>query len=1772
MLEVPGYKLLRPFQTTNSTLLFHAVREADQLPVIVKTPRAEYPGPRERARYQREYNLLQRLQGIPGVLAARGFELLKERPVLLLEDVGGRALSEQLGQPFEAARFLSIAIPLTATLAEVHRRGVIHKDIKPSNILLSARDQVWLIDFGLATLQQVEQVEPASVSFFEGTLPYMSPEQSGRMNRPLDYRTDFYSLGVTLYQVLTGHLPFRGNDALEWLHAHISQAPVPPDRVLASIPPMLSAVVLKLLAKAAEARYQSGEGLKADLERCQQALRQGSQEDFPLGLQDFPTRFQPPQRLYGREAEVEALLQAFARVARERRPEWVMVRGYSGIGKSSVIHELHKPVLQRRGFFLSGKFNQLQRDAPYATLAQAMRSLVQQVLAGSDEEVKAWRQRLLDAFEGNGQVLVELVPQLEQVVGKQPPVPELPPAETQNRFNRLFQRFLGAVASSERLLVLFLDDLQWTDAASLKLLQYLSSHPDTPSVLLIGAYRDNEVDAAHPLSRMLEEIPKAGVRLTDICLKPLSPTQIQRLVGDALPGAGQELVEPLSELLQEKTAGNPFFLLQLLQTLCKDGVVARALEGNWRWDAEAARTLGYSDNVVAFMAGRLRQLPAQTQQLLRLAACVGNVFTLEMLALISHQEASQVEADLDPAFQEGQLVQTGFQHYRFLHDRIQQAAYAQVSEEERRAIHLGIGRLLWARLSPEELHESLFDVVGQLNAGADLMEDAQERSRLARLNAEAGFRAKASVAHRSALGYFTMALSLLPPDAWRSAPEWVFKLRLGQASSELLCGDLSEARRNIEELLPRAPTRQDMASAYQLKSSILITGMQSEAAIACLLEALEQFGVSIPAAPTQAEVVAAHQEVESLLGERPIESLIDLPFMTSPDMKTAMSLLGSLFAPAIFTNEKLLALHICRMVALSLRHGNTTESASAYVWYGFVVSTLFKDHQKGYAFAKVACEFVERYDISLYRARTLYTMGHVSLWVRPLAESRKLYRDAVHQATLTGDFQIASYSCLFLAMLQVQMGFDLAESYQELVALHDFARRTGSIREPREIVQFYIGFVQQMRGLNPSFNSLNMKDFDEGEFEQRLSGRMSSFIESYVVLKTRSRFMCGAYEEARQEADKAKALLWSVIGRPQLIDYHLYRALTLAACYPGGSAQQQEEYLSEIRQHQQQLAEWARNSPETFSTLERMVSAELARLQGRAEAAISAYDEAVQAAREHGFIQNVALASELAARFWKEQKLPFIAAAYARQAREAYVQWGAEGKVRQLDEQWHLLVGVGAGDQSSASYDSGSRHLDALSLVKALQTISSEISLETLVPALIRVTLESAGAQRGALLLLQGDALKVEALVDTSQGEAGAGPPLAAPQELPSTMLAYVRRTCEHVLIADTSTPHLFSSDPFFSSSQARSVLCLPLMRKEDFYGLLYLENSLTTDAFNPGRIALLQHLASQAAISLEIARLYADVRQAEAALRRANEELEIRVEERTRELRQAQAQLIETARGVGMAEIASNVLHDVGHTLTSIVADTEHMSLVVEDSRVGGVEKVADLLLEQRPRISEFFTSDPRAEKLFSYLPKLAHELAQERSALRQGLRAMTLNVDRVRSIVQQQRIYARSTLLLEECDLAEVVAEALRLQAGALKQERVQVTKELAPLPRVKVDRHRLLRILLNLLTNARQALAVVPLEQRHVWLRLMADAQWIRLQVQDNGHGIAPELKERLFRQGFTTRQGSYGIGLHSSALAAKLMGGQLFLESEGPGKGATATLELPNSGTASALHSD
>ena len=817
----------------------------------------EHPSPSILARLRHEYELKDELDS---AWAARPLALDHERGRLVLEDSGAVPLISLLGAPIEVESFLRLAIGIASALREVHNHGLVHKDIKPGNILVNrATGEVRLTGFGIASRLPRERQPPAPPELIAGTLAYMAPEQTGRMNRIIDSRSDLYALGVTLYQMLTGHLPFTAADPMEWVHCHIARKPVPPAERLETIPAPVSAIVMKLLAKTVEDRYQTAAGLERDLRRCLGEWEvRGRIDTFPPGQHDVPDRLLIPEKLYGRAHEVETLLAAFDRVVKSGAPELVLVSGYSGIGKSSVVHELHKVLVPPRGLFASGKFDQYKRDIPYSTLVQAMQSLMRSLLGKSEGALTTWRETLRQALGPNGRLMTDLVPELSLVIGEQPTVPELSPQDAQRRFQLVFRRFIGVFARPEHPLALFLDDLQWLDAATLDLLENLLTQADVQHLLLVGAYRDNEVDAAHPLRRKLAAIKNAGGKVAEITLAPLSLQDLGHLMADALHSEPRRSA-PLTQLVHEKTEGNPFFVIQFLHALEDEHwLVFDHGAGLWTWDPERIRAKGYTDNVVDLLVGKLTRLPADTQKALQGLASVGHVAAVTMLAMVLATPAEQVEAALRPAVHQG-VVERHDGSYQFIHDRVQEAAYSLIPDASRTATHLWIGRSLVARTPPEQLEEAIFEIVNQLNRGAALMTAHEEREQLAGLNLIAGSRAKRSAAYASALSYLVAGTTLLTDDCWERRHELTFTLQLDRAKSEFLTGAPTEAEQRLDELSMHTATTAERASVACLRMDVYITLAENSRAVDVGLDYLRHLGIDWSPHPTEDDVRREYQ-------------------------------------------------------------------------------------------------------------------------------------------------------------------------------------------------------------------------------------------------------------------------------------------------------------------------------------------------------------------------------------------------------------------------------------------------------------------------------------------------------------------------------------------------------------------------------------------------------------------------------------------------------------------------------------------------------------------------------------------------------------------------------------------------------------------------------------------------------------------------------------------------------------------------------------------------
>jgi predicted ATPase/signal transduction histidine kinase/ActR/RegA family two-component response regulator len=1460
--------------------LYRGRQHGNPLPLLAVAPAAEHPSPQNLRRLEHEYLLAADLDP---AWAARPLALTRHegRALLILKDPGGefldRVLERHLGQPLDLARLLRVAIGLAVALGQVHGHGLIHKDIKPPNVLVDDADNVRLTGFGIASRLPQESQAPAPPEVIAGTLAYMAPEQTGRMNRSIDARSDLYSLGVTLYQMLTGTLPFAAADPLEWVHCHIARQPTPPAE-RAKVPGALSAIVMKLLAKNAEERYQTASGLGRDLRRClAQWEAHGRIDEFPLGAQDASDRFRVPEKLYGREREIDTLLAAFDRIVAGGTPELVLVSGYSGVGKSSVVNELHKALVLPRGLFAAGKLDQYKRDIPYTTLAQAFQTLVRQILAKGEAEVAQWRHALSEAVAPNGQLMVNLIPELEFVIGKQPPVAELPPQDEQNRFKLVFRRFLCAFARPEHPLALFLDDLQWLDAATLELLEHLITDPGVRNVLLIGAYRDNEVSPSHPLMRTLAAVRNAGARVQDIVLAPLGLDDLGRLASDALHCEPQR-AQSLTQLVHEKTAGNPFFAIQFLLALAEEGLFAfDAGAATWTWDLARIRAKRYTDNVVELMVGKLKRLPDTTQDALKQLACVGNVAEIATLTLVRTEPEEAIHAALYEAIRVG-LILRFEDRYAFLHDRVQEAAYALIPEGERAAAHLRIGRMLASRTGPGELEERIFEIVNQLNRGAALISAPEEREHLAQLNLIAGKRAKASTAYASALTYLTTGAALLGEDSWERRHELTFALALNRAECEFLTGDLAAADDRLSLLSRRAGTLADLATVTCLRVELFTTLDRSDRAVEVGLEYLRRIGIQWSPHPSKDEVAQEYERIWRQLGSRSIEELIELPKMTDPSWRATLDVLTIVISPAMFTDETLRNLIVGRITNLSLEHGNSDGSCFAYVWLGMILGAHFGDYQAGFRFGRLGYELVEKRGLRRYQARIYVAFGdQVIPWTRHIQSGRDLVRRAFDAAINTGDLTYAAYCCNNVNSNLLASGDPLADVQREAENGLDFARKAhfGLVVD---IINTQLGLVRTLRGLTPEFGSFDDGQFDEKLFEDHLRNDTRLALPEcwYWIRKLQARVYSGDHVSAVEAASKAQALLWTSPSFFETAEYHFYGALARAAHHDEASADERHRHLEALSVHHKQLNVWAENCPENFADRAALVAAEIARIEGRPFDAMRLYEEAIRSARANNFVHNEALANEVAGRFYATGGFQKIGHMYLRGARYCYLRWGADGKVRQLDQLYPHLREAEPAPGPTSTIGTPVENLDLATVIKVSQAVSGEIVLRTLIDTLMRTALEHAGAQRGLLILAHGGATRVEAEATTNGDTITVQSRLASVSAaaLPDSVLQYVVRTQESVILDDASAQNAFSADAYIQCNHVRSLLCLPLVRQTALVGVLYLENNLTPCVFTPSRGAVLKLIASQAAISLENAYLYTDLQQENSDRRRAEDSL----------------------------------------------------------------------------------------------------------------------------------------------------------------------------------------------------------------------------------------------------------------------------------------------------------
>jgi len=1499
MLSIAGVVAQTLLYESANSLVYRAIREADNQPIILKLLKESYPTPQELVRYRTEYRITQELKE-PGVVQVYDLQKYQNSLVMFVEDFGGESLTIWMQQrSFSLEEFLLLAIATTQTLGKIHRANIIHKDINPSNIVYNPQTkQLKIIDFGISTQLSRETPILKNPGVLEGTLAYISPEQTGRMNRSLDYRADFYSLGVTFYELLTGKLPFETEDALELVHCHIARQPLSPHEIKPEIPLILSKIVSKLMAKNAENRYQTAGGIEHDLEICLLQLQEtDSIEEFDLGRRDITDRFLIPEKLYGRETEVDHLLAAFERVS-TGSAEMMLVAGFSGIGKTSVVNEVHKPIARQRGYFIKGKYDQFGRNIPFSAFVQAFRELMGQLLSETEAQLQTWKTRILTALGESGQVLIEVIPELERIIGPQIPALELSGSAAQNRFNLLMQKFVQVFTTAEHPLVMFLDDLQWADSASLKLLQLLMQ--DRGHLLVLGAYRDNEVSAAHPFMLTVDEIIKSGAVVNTITLQPLSLADLNQLVADTLI-CDLSLAGPLTELVYQKTKGNPFFSTQFLKALYEDGQIIfnppqsplskGGRKGGWQCDINQVKFADASD-VVEFMAAQLQKLPAPTQDVLKLAACIGAQFDLDTLAIVSEELPEQTASKLWKALQEELIlpITEGYKcfiptddrshtesithpTYRFLHDRVQQAAYSLIPDNQKQATHLKIGQLLLQSSSDIEREEKLFDIVGHLNQGIELIAQPSKREALAQLNLEAGGKARSSTAYAAARAYLQTGIELLTADCWQSQYKLTLNLYIATTEVAYLNADLESMEEIAALVLQKAQAVLDKVKIYVIQIAAQTALGKMLEAVALARDILGQLGVTLPTEPDEALIGKALQTLASQLQNRPTEELLELPVMSDAKAQAAMQLLGTLFAPIFIRMPSLLPLIGSMMVSLSLQFGNAPASSVGYAIYGMVLCTFLGEVETGYGFGQLALTLLDRFNVLESKSIILLLFG---VFIQHPQESLRAtiltLKNGYTAGMETGDFLYAGYNITTCLDAKFFSGAELDTLKIELLTYSDNMAR-AKLYSPKIFLDMKLQTVENFKEVLNQPDFLNGFAYDETVMiPKHDQDKNQTAIAEVYIYKLLLAYYFGNYTAALDYIPLVKKYLMSVSGY-FVPTFHFYAALSNLALLPTQPDIEQAEIMAQLQLHESTLYRWTQNH--FYLHKWHLVEAEKQRVLGNKAEAIEMYDRAISGAKENQYINDEALANELAAKFYLEWGKEKIAQLYMIEAYYCYIQWGATAKVKDLETRYpQLLKPLQPGNKNTkntatvTTAGSGS-NLDITTVMKASQAISGEIRLDHLMSSLMKILMESAGAQKGYLILSSQEKLLIEAegTIDDARVTVLQSISVETCQELSPAIVNYVARTQESVVLDDAVREGQFTNDPYIQKNQPKSILCVPLINQSQIISIVYLENNLTVGAFTPERVELLKVLSGQAAISIQNSKLYTEIRESENRL-----------------------------------------------------------------------------------------------------------------------------------------------------------------------------------------------------------------------------------------------------------------------------------------------------------------
>jgi predicted ATPase/signal transduction histidine kinase/tRNA A-37 threonylcarbamoyl transferase component Bud32 len=1801
--SLPGYEINEKIYESSRTVVYRGERIIDKKSIVIKMLRSEYPSFKELVLFRNQYNITKNLQA-SGIITTYSLENYHNSYALVMEDFGGISLLEWL-EPWNIEKgisliteekiiknsafineFLNISIQVVSTLEELYRNKIIHKDIKPANILVNPlTKQVKLIDFSISSLLPKETQTLLNPNILEGTLGYISPEQTGRMNRGIDYRSDFYSLGATFFELLTGQLPFQSKDPMELIHCHIAKIAPSVHSLNPNIPPVLSQIVSKLMAKNAEERYQSASGIKHDLQICLHQWKETKNiRSFQLATRDISDRFIIPEKLYGRETEVAAILSAFERITGDYQAklnlkskfEIMLVAGFSGIGKTAVVNEVHKPIVRQHGYFIKGKFDQFQRDIPLSAFVQSFQDLIEQIISETASQIETWKTKILEALGENAQLIINVIPQLEAIIGKQPPVSDLSGVANQNRFYLLFNKFVQVFTAKEHPLVIFLDDLQWADLASLQFIKLLSCESNTNYLLIIGAYRDNEIFPAHPLTLTLNEIREASITVNTITLHPLDKSNINHLVADTL-NCPLNISLQLTEIIYQKTKGNPFFTNQFLKALYEDDLITFDLDlGYWQCDISEVKSKSITDDVVEFMALQIQKMPKSTQELLKLAASIGNSFDLTTLSIVYGKSESETSADLWKALQEGFVLpqseiykfydneskvndkkifsdesqSPGINNvkasirYKFLHDRVQQAAYSLIPLDEKQATHLKIGRLLLDNASELETEEKIFEIVNHLNIGLDLITLEKEKKILAHLNYVAGCKARNSIAYKSAVDYFTKGISLLTEDIWEK--DYILALKLYEDITEAayLSGDFITMEDFAEIVINNAKSSVDKVRVYDAKIQALAAKGKSSESLEIALILLELLDIKFVENPQESDVQLAMQEMYEKISIISINDLINLPPMTQPVPLAVMRILSSITTIAYQAAPQTFLLMAVKEIELSLKFGNSPFSPFAYVVYGFI-SIIQGKIDFGYELGKLAIDLLANSSTKESVCKVMQTFNcNINHWKNHLRETLKPLQYAYTIGLETGDLEFAAFAIYFNGKSSYWAAKELHTLKEELLTI---SHSLEQIKQDRILV--YSEMYRQV-----IINLISSKDnpfilIGEAYNEEKILPYLHENNDGIGLIniyccKLQLSYLFGDYTLALENGINGEKYLYGALGNEVFLFFHFYYSLAQLAVYNTVDSEKKQQILKKVEEIQEKMQNWAHHAPMNSLHKFYLVEAERCRILGKNYEAMDLYDRSIALAKENEYLQEEALANELAAKFYLLLNREKFAQVYIIEAYYCYAKWGAVTKLNDLEKNHPKLLTpilnkeekIVKSTLSTTSWDtvstlhsstnSSAYAFDLLSVIKASQAISESIKLDDFLAKLMQIILENAGASKCIFILNESDKLFIKANINSSDSQVQILDNISVETSLdiPNRLINHVFINGKNIVIDDVMssasnlTLNNLQNDPYVIREKPRSILCIPIINKGKIVAIIYLENNLTTDAFTPDRIQIINLLCSQVAISLENTRLYQQSQD-------NTKQLEVSFDN----LKQMQLQLVQSEKMSALGNLVSGVAHEINNPIGFIAGNLKPASDYVQD-----LFELIDLYQKYNPEPDKKIV-----DKIYDV------DLEYIREDLPNLLASMNEGIERITNISTSLRSFSRSDsdkkvlYNIHEGLNSTLLILKHRLKANTNRPD-IEVVKNYGDIPEVKCYPGPLNQVFMNLIANAIDALddsnegrnySDIEKNPNTIFVdtNFLSTKEQMEIRIRDNGIGMSEEVKQKIFEHLYTTKPVGKGTGL-------------------------------------------